>query len=157
MQKWKQSNYNDMKNVILSCIFAFSLAACGHQHTKETTEHTSHIAPTELALNGQERWQADEATNANIAQLQELMQVHLSQPDTNSLEAVNELGHVLQLGFDEVFKECRMKGPEHDMLHVYLVPMLDDLKAIKQPDLATATAARDRMAERLALYQTYFK
>ncbi|MBB6611625.1 hypothetical protein H7F15_11300 [Pontibacter sp. Tf4] len=146
-----------MKNVLLICMFALGLAACSHQHPEEATDHTAHNAPTALALNGQERWQADEATNANIAQLQELMQEHLSQPDTNSLEAVNELGHVLQLGFDEVFKECRMKGPEHDMLHVYLMPMLDDLKAIKQPDLATATAARDRMAERLALYQTYFK
>lgn len=138
-------------------MFALGLAACSHQHGHETNEHTTHVAPTDLALNGQERWQADEATTANIVQLQQLMQEHLSQPDTSSLEAINELGQVMQLGFDEVFKECTMKGPEHDMLHVYLVPMLDDLKKMKQPDMTIAAAARDRMAERLPLYQTYFK
>ncbi|WP_162426808.1 hypothetical protein [Pontibacter pudoricolor] len=146
-----------MKLYIASLFIAGLLFSCSGNHTLENGHAEVHAEQSELSLNGVERWQADDATNANIQQLQQLMQDHLSQPDTSNLEAINELGHVLQLGFDEVFNECRMKGPEHDMLHVYLVPMLEDVKTLKADDLETAIAARDRLASRLAQYQTYFK
>ncbi|NDK55788.1 hypothetical protein [Pontibacter fetidus] len=133
------------------------LFSCTHQHNEEAGHSKVHAAQSELSLNGTERWQADAATNENIQQLQQLMQDHLRQPDANDLEVVNELSNVLQLGFDEVFKECRMEGPEHDMLHVYLVPMLDDVKAMNTTDQKAAVTARDQLASRLDEYQTYFK
>ncbi|NEM99104.1 hypothetical protein [Pontibacter burrus] len=146
--------------IVLACMFT----ACSRQHDTQVAhnpaEHaaaTEQKATAELALNGEERWHADEATNENIAQLQQLMQDHLRLPDYNSVEAVSELGSLMQSGFQEVFDECRMKGPEHDMLHVYLMPMLDDVKALNADNLDSAIAARDRLAKRLDLYQTYFK
>ena len=139
-------------------LFAASLLfSCSHNHSEEAAHDDAHAIPTELALNGEERWQADDATNANMQQLQQLMQDHLRQPDANSVEAVNKLGQEMKVGFDKVFSDCRMKGPEHDMLHTYLMPMLDDVKALETSERQTATAARDRLAERLDLYQTYFK
>jgi hypothetical protein len=146
-----------MKLYIAALFIAGLLFSCSGNHDLENGHNEVHAAQSELSLNGTDRWQADDATNTNIQQLQQLMQEHLSQPDTSNLEAINELGHVLQFGFDEVFKECRMKGPEHDMLHVYLVPMLNDVKALKANNLETAIAARDRLAFRLDQYQIYFK
>lgn len=142
----------------LILLFAVSLMfSCSHEHSKEAAHSEVHADPTELSLNGDERWQADDATNANIQQLQQLMQDHLRQPEANSVEAVNALGQNMKVGFDKVFSDCRMKGPEHDMLHTYLMPMLEDVKTLETSDLQTATAARDRLAARLDQYQTYFK
>lgn len=157
-------NIYAMRELSFIFLFAFIAVACSHQHDnhaahnhKELATETEHKATAELSLNGQERWQADEATNENIAQLQQLMQDHLRLADYNSVEAVNKLGSIMQTGFQEVFNECRMKGPEHDMLHIYLMPMLDDVKVLNADNLDSAIAARDRLAQRLDLYQTYFK
>lgn len=158
-----------MKYAFIPLLAAGLLLSCTDQHSSdagrevtheahaEEAGHAGHADHTALALNGEERWQADQATNENIAQLQELMEEHLRQPEANTIEAVHELGQGMKIGFQEVFDECRMTGPEHDMLHVYLVPMVDDLKALEADNLETATAARDRLAQRLDQYQTYFK
>ena len=147
-----------MRTILILVAAVVGLFSCSNAHkTGETGHHDGHTAPTELALNKGERWQADEATNDNIDQLQQLMAEHLSQPDADEPEAVHELNRAMQLGFQEVFEECRMKGPEHDMLHVYLMPMLEDVKALESSKVEEALAARDRLAGQLEVYQTYFK
>ena len=147
-----------MRPILIFVAAAMLLFSCSHEHkTGEAGHHDGHAAHTELALNNGDRWQADEATNDNIAQLQQLMEEHLSQPDADEPEAVQELGRNMQLGFQEVFDECRMKGPEHDMLHVYLMPMLENVKALESSKVEESLAARDRLAEQLEAYQTYFK
>ncbi|PTX12207.1 hypothetical protein C8N40_1145 [Pontibacter mucosus] len=147
-----------MRTILILVAAAVGLFSCSQEHKAgEAGHHHGHAVHTELALNDGERWQADEATNDNIAQLQQLMEEHLSQPDADEPEAVHELSRAMQLGFQEVFEECRMKGPEHDMLHVYLMPMLEDVKALESGKAEESLAARDRLAEQLEAYQTYFK
>ena len=158
-----------MKRAFIPLVAAALLFSCTERHSSdagrelvhevdaEQADHEAHADHAGLALNGEERWQADEATNENIAQLQQLMQEHLNGPEANSVEALQELGRGMQAGFQEVFDECRIQGPEHDMLHVYLMPMLEDVKALETADLKTALAARDRLAQRLEQYQTYFR
>ncbi|MER2996753.1 hypothetical protein [Pontibacter populi] len=140
--------------LLLVCGLLFS---CSHNHNPEAGHNEVHAAVPALSLNGEQRWQADDATNANMQQLQQLMHDHLRQPDADNPESVSDLRQKAKLGFDKVFSDCRMKGPEHDMLHVYLMPMLDDIKVMDTNDLQTAIAARDRLASRLDQYQTYFK
>ncbi len=146
-----------MKIAFIVLVAAGLMFSCSHQPHDEAGHSTVHVATTELALNGEEKWQADEATNANMQELQQLMQDYLAQPDADSLYAINELGRTMQLGFQEVFNDCRMKGPEHDMLHTYLMPMLDDVKTLETDNPEKALDARNRLSERLGQYQTYFK
>ncbi|OKL42027.1 hypothetical protein [Pontibacter flavimaris] len=146
-----------MKYAFILLAMAGMLFSCSQGHGDEASHSEAHATPTALALNDGERWQADEPTNDNLQQLQQLMEDHLNQPEADSIDAINELGRGMQLGFQEVFKECRMQGTEHDMLHAYLMPMLEDVKALETNNPETALAARDRLAERLGEYQTYFK
>ncbi|WP_266202995.1 hypothetical protein [Pontibacter kalidii] len=146
-----------MKYAFILVAVAGMLFSCSHSHRDQASHSKAHATLPALALNGGERWQADEPTNANLRQLQQLMEDYLNQPEADSIDAIHELGRSMQLGFQEVFKECRMQGAEHDMLHAYLMPMLKDVKALETDNPATALAARHRLAERLGEYQTYFK
>lgn len=146
-----------MKIAFTVLIAASLFFSCSQKHRDEAGHSAAHALTKELALNGDEKWQTDEATNANMLQLQQLMQDYLAEPDADSLYAINELGRTLQLGLQEVFNDCRMKGPEHDMLHTYLMPMLDDVKALETENPEKAIAARNRLANRMGQYQTYFK
>ncbi|MBC3539024.1 hypothetical protein ACFSC6_10805 [Rufibacter sediminis] len=160
-----------MKNLCVFLVTTCLLASCSSQDapvtnpetapvTNPETAHTAHAEPATthgLALNGEERWQADEATKANLRQLQDLMRQHQQLTETNSLAALNELGQSLQLGFKAVFADCQMKGPEHDMLHTYLMPILADVKVLSGNDLPAAAKSRDRLALHLSQYQTYFQ
>ena len=84
------------------------------------------------------------------------MHQHLAEQEANTTEDFHELGSSIQPGFKQVIADCRMKGPEHDMLPVSLMPMLDDVKVLESADSTKATAARDLLAARLDQYRTYF-
>ena len=46
----------------------------------------------------------------------------------------SELSAKMQSKIDSLIRECRMKGAEHDALHVWLEKVLDGLKELKEED-----------------------
>ncbi|WP_165864947.1 hypothetical protein [Rufibacter latericius] len=50
-----------------------------------------------------------------------------------------------------------MKGPPHDMLHTYLMPMLADVKVLRGNDLTAAAKSRNRLALPPGQYQRHSK
>ncbi|WP_299701438.1 hypothetical protein [uncultured Pontibacter sp.] len=146
-----------MKLVIIAIFLASLTSMCGTERDLET-EHKEVIHDTQaLALNGTERWKADEPTNRHMAQLQGMLQEFNMQAENNSAEAYNDLGTSMKAEMQQLFKDCRMKGPAHDMLHVYLVPLVEDVNILAEKDEHQSEQALARVSTRLKEYNQYFE
>lgn len=146
-----------MKLVIIAIFLASLTSMCGTERDLET-EHTEVIHEEQaLALNGTERWKADEPTNRHMAQLQGMVQEFNAQAENNSAAAYNDLGTSMKAEMQELFKDCRMKGPAHDMLHVYLMPLVEDVNMLAEKDEHQSEAAFARVSARLKEYNQYFE
>ncbi|GGG12840.1 hypothetical protein [Pontibacter amylolyticus] len=146
-----------MKLVIIAIFLASLTSMCGTERDLET-EHTEVVHEEQtLALNGTERWKADEPTNRHMAQLQGMVQEFNAQAENNSAAAYNDLGTSMKAEMQQLFKDCRMKGPAHDMLHVYLMPLVEDVNLLAEKDEHQSEAAFARVSERLKEYNQYFE
>lgn len=108
---------------LLSCT---SQPAADQQENKNTNHHEDSVATA--PLNSGAKWKADEATKKNVAAMVQVV------ADTAYAQAANsmQLHKNLQAKVDVLIKECRMKGADHDALHVWLEKVLKDLKEIKE-------------------------
>lgn len=120
-----------MKQLIVLLI-AF-LASCNNpksseqEEGKKTNETEHHLA---VPLNNGAKWKADEATKKNVAAIVQVVN------DSAYADAMNrkQFYSSLQTGIDTLINQCKMKGAEHDALHVWLEKLLDDVKEIKKED-----------------------
>ncbi|MDO6391753.1 hypothetical protein Q4E40_16575 [Pontibacter sp. BT731] len=146
-----------MKLMIIAIFLASLTSMCGTERDMET-EHTEVVHEEQtLALNGTERWKADEPINRHIAQLQGMVQEFNAQAENNSAAAYNDLGTSMKAEMQGLFKDCRMKGPAHDMLHVYLMPLVEDVNLLDGNDEHQSEAAFTRVNERLKAFNQYFE
>ncbi|MHC2993227.1 hypothetical protein OB13_17175 [Pontibacter sp. HJ8] len=147
-----------MKLVILSVLLVGLVSLCGHEADLQT-QHTVIVQEEAkvLALNGDARWQSDELTTRHVGQLQAMLKEFEAQPENSSAAAYQDLGNSMQTELQQLFRDCTMKGPAHEMLHVYLVPLMDDVKYMVGKDEASAEAALDRISAQLNRYSTYFE
>lgn len=95
-----------------------------HQHQGEVVGKTS----KGLSLNNGAKWKSDEPTRKNVAALIKLVN------DSTIYNDKSKLAMRLQEGIDTLIKQCRMKGPEHDALHVWLEKVMQDLNNLKQAE-----------------------
>ena len=110
-----------------------------------------HLDPNNL------KWRADENTTASIESMQQLMAVFATGNNVGSMEAYQELGKTLNGELNTLFRQCTMTGPSHDELHIFLTPIIKDVKALQGNDLEAAMAAQLHLEERLLVYQTFFE
>ena len=127
-----------MKKLLI--ILTVAISACtsqvktDKQDNKNSNEqdHTS----TELRLNNGNKWKADEATKRNVSAM-----VHVVN-NSSYAEAANrrELSVEMQSKVDSLINQCKMKGADHDALHVWLERVLKDLKELKEGDVEYSKA-----------------
>lgn len=147
-----------MKIVAAAIFLASLVSTCGHEDTDQETIHQEEVQVSQaLSLNKGERWQADEATNKNVLVLQQLLRDFAQQSERQSLDAYNDLGQAMRSGMQQLFTDCTMKGPAHDMLHTFLIPVAEDIALLEGKDEDEAMAAHSRINGRLAQYSTYFE
>jgi hypothetical protein len=146
-----------MKLIIIAIFLASLTSMCGHEQDLETVHNEVIHEEHTLGLNGTARWQADEPTNRHIAQLQGLLKEFSLQSENNSAAAYNDLGLSMKAQLQQLFKDCRMKGPAHDMLHVYLVPLVEDVNVLAEKDEYKSGQALARVSTRLKEYNQYFE
>jgi hypothetical protein len=147
-----------MKIVAAAIFLASLLSTCGHEDPDQETTHQEEVQVNQtLALNNGERWQADDATDKNVLVLQQLLQDFAQQSERQSLDAYNDLGQAMRSGLQQLFTDCTMKGPAHDMLHTFLIPVAEDIALLEGKDEDEALAAHTRINSRLAQYGIYFQ
>jgi hypothetical protein len=141
---------------LLVAIFSFVLASCGDPSRQyETHEHASKKiqTPAKLRLNGGEKWNVDDPTNMYVNNMQGIVQRF----DMRGSEDYNMLADSLRVQTTDLVVNCKMKGPDHDALHVWLGPVLDDVKALAGTDKTEAKKSYDDIKVRLTEYDTYFQ
>ena len=135
-----------MKNVfsILLPILLLLSACSGH-----------HGPAGPVQLDNGKRWQANPETTAGIAEMQAILARYEGKTsDAASRQALRE---ELEAAFQNIFKQCTMKGEAHNQLHNYLVPMTPLFEKIDGADAGESEQVIRQLGQRLARYSTYFE
>lgn len=151
-----------MKRILMLLLCLSSLLACNHDEPNkekgDTTEHNhQHSEAPMLTLNNGAKWNSDESTNKNVSELETI--IHRWHGNTNKvLPDYQTAGNELQAGLDKMIRECRMKGPDHDALHLWLEPLLKNVRDLKKASREKeAAAVFHQIDERIKNYHQYFE
>ena len=107
-----------------------------------------------LALNNGVKWKVDKVTGANVAALQAIVK---EAAGTGNLMHYKKAGGALQKGIAKMIRECRVKGVDHQALHHWLEPLIEQLSLMNQAEGArTAEKAYITITIRLKLFDQYF-
>lgn len=153
-----------MKKLLVMLLCAGALWACTNaEQSKEPvvkaaeTSHEHESAATGLTLNNGKKWNSDEPTNRNVADLKAIV----ARFDAKSNKAVGDytaFASEFGTGLDKMIKECRMQGPDHEALHQWLEPLLAKTADLKKATTeAEAATLFHGIHERLNEYNTYFE
>jgi len=139
-----------LKPIVLS-LMLFSVSCSNNQlknEPKETHPHATAANQAKLELNNGEKWKLDEPTRENMKKIK----AYISQTShANGVLTAEEL----QKYTDKLIKECRMSGPDHDALHVWLGTFLQHVQALKNNrDAETASHA---LNEDVKTFDAYFE
>ena len=117
----------------------------GHQHQMKIES---------LELNNGVKWKSDSITLANVA----LLKVIVSGTKKESLENYIQTAEQLQGGLKKMINECKMKGPDHEALHQWLEPLLEETKEMKNAtEVKNAQEKLKEIEERINLFTQYFE
>lgn len=151
-----------MKRLIMMLTLTGLLWACNSGSSADSaatttnTENHTHEA-SELTLNNGQKWKADAPTNENVVDLRTIAQNFSAEPHT-AIADYQILNGDLQKGLDQMIKECKMQGPDHDALHLWLEPLLKDVNSLKAAtDIPSAEKIFQTICERLEVYNQYFE
>ena len=156
------SKYLKMKQ-ILTLLVVISFVACNpdredyevkepHVHETKGTEQSHE---KKLMLNNGSKWQADSSTKMNVNKLKLVAEQY--EKSDKSFEQLKVAGIELQKSTEELIRECRMKGKDHDALHLWLEPLLQEIKALNAAsDEASAKEHFKRTYHQLKEFEEYF-
>ena len=154
--------------ILLSVLIGFSLLSCNNENKEEravgprsepieeqAVSEETHAG--ELSLNKGVKWQTDESTRIHAAKLNTAIDGFnaIENPDLAAYHAFaagmqNELGGLV--------KDCKMKGADHDALHLWLEPVMKDVAELKK--VSTASAGKqtaDRLTADVKKFNQYFE
>ncbi|MFD2552237.1 hypothetical protein ACFSQP_10455 [Bizionia sediminis] len=158
-------------NKIIIVLIAVSLLFTGCKDLpKESTtvknnkvEHTEHQRENDLVgnhwmqeikLNNGVKWTANPETNEGVVRMQSVL-------TTSNLKDLNDyhtIAGALNKEKNYVIKECTMKGPSHDNLHVWLLPLIEKIDALKEANtLAEAQHIYKSIEQNVNAYDDYFE
>ena len=125
-------------NKILISLSLFVMACSNNVSQSEATDKgdqenhnaTASVVHNSLQLNKGAKWKADEATRKNVAAFVTVINDSSNMGRTNLAQLTKQL----QIRIDTLVQQCKMKGPDHDALHVWLEQVLHDLQEVKAGD-----------------------
>ncbi len=156
-----------IRTLFVALLFALAVGCSGeHADHAAPTEapavhateaaHATHAAPAGLALTLNEgaKWSMDEHTRTSSAALR----AHLSEATPESVEALAALGATLQGDIDGLIAGCKMTGPSHDQLHVFLMAFIPEVQALSATtELDAGHKSVARLKELMASYGEHFE
>lgn len=128
--------------VMFSVLFSCQPTENHHSHGKKE----KHLENTnKVVLNNGKKWIADSTTTLginNLTQITKMNDSSLNMKDT------------LEAEFKLIFKRCTMKGPGHDQLHNYLLPLNKKIQNLNQPP---SEQELNDLQQYLVQYYNYFE
>ncbi|MBS1614493.1 MAG: hypothetical protein JST06_00055 [Bacteroidetes bacterium] len=141
-----------MRNgIIIFSLFAALLFGCQAEENPELhlAEHIS-----SLSMNEGAKWKTDAGTRMHVVALQELTNGF---KESTALSDYHQLAASLQTELNMLVKECRMDGPEHEALHLWLEPVVEDVKSLSSlTDVGSGKATLQKLNQDLQLFNQYF-
>jgi hypothetical protein len=116
------------KFILLTGLFfllACSDRADSNQEKGEVTDKKEAHISHSLQLNDGKKWKLDQSTTKNIATLKSLI------TDTANKD-FQKLAITLQQQTNILVSECKMEGPDHNALHLWLEQWLEHLRDFKE-------------------------
>lgn len=155
--------------LVLCCLLSVILLACGSGPivekrtivyadtvTEEVMIDTIAEPPPAdhagLSLRNGAKWKADAKTLANISLLKTVVADALKQTPVNYERAAAGL----QKGLDKMVAECSMKGPDHEALHQWLLPLVKKVNALKKASGESAVVILHDIEAQIQLFDQYF-
>lgn len=149
------------KLLILLCIsslFACTNAGTEKKETVQTTEPAhQHGDHAKLILNDGAKWKSDESTNRNVSELETTVRRFTDEQPKVTAD-FTRVADELQSGLDNLIKECKMQGPDHEALHQWLEPLMKNISELKKADdEKDASKLFREISEQLDNYHQYFE
>ena len=111
----------------------------------------------ELSLNNEIKWNSDESTNENVKELKTIID-NFNQEKETEISGYKMLATDLQNSLNRLIKECRMKGPDHDALHLWLEPVLKDVNSLNGATSSEEAAELfNSIDKKVNMYDQYFE
>lgn len=143
--------------ITLASLMVVLFLACNNEKKMDSTnaaqnetthEHSNaEEAPNVgLALNNGSKWMTDESTWVHSASLNALVDDFQKKEDRD-LESYQVFAAAMQEELGGLVKDCKMKGANHDALHLWLEPIMKDVNDLKK---AATAAEADPIAETLS-------
>jgi nitrogen fixation-related uncharacterized protein len=129
-----------MDKLLTILLLANLLWACNNdQHSDnikasdsiESDHQPNEMTEEKLSLNNGVRWKVDSTTNRNAKNLLFIVEKFNSSPE-KTLTEYNQAAIDLQLGLNKMIRECKMKGSDHQALHKWLEPLIQQVTVFKQ-------------------------
>ena len=156
-----------MKNsVIILLLIATVMSSCKNTEKQEEHESTKEVVLAQEAdilstawmddikLNDGSKWKANIETTEGVVKMQGL----LNTQSTVTIEDYHELASKLNEVKNWLVKECTMKGPSHDNLHIWLYPLIEKIVALSEANtLAEASEIKQSIVDNINSYTNYFQ
>ena len=142
--------------IILCCSFLFSCNQGTNNSESQSDETHSTDANTTMSLNNGAKWKADSITNHNVIRLKVTANMFRVNPFP-PLSTYQILGSDLSNDVDTMLQQCKMKGADHEALHKWLGPILNQSNRLKTiNDTVEARKVFDSVDRRINIFQQYF-
>lgn len=149
---------------LLSAAILFADFSCkqgGHKNyavTAEEDDEKDDVDTGKLALDNGAKWKVDSITDANVHNLQDILQKFNTTGEEHSSTDCTNVQNDLRYGIDKMISECKMKGPNHKALHQWLKPLIGQVGNLKKTmGVPDAIAACKVIKSRLDMYNQYFE
>jgi hypothetical protein len=130
-----------------------------HEHAQQhdaAMQHHEAEATHGLSLNNGAKWQTDESTRKHATTLNNLAD-DFEKQTVKSLSAHHSFADKMQEELQQLINDCTMEGPDHDALHLWLEPVLNDVKALKNTgNEENAKAATTVLSKDVRKFNQYF-
>lgn len=149
-----------MKKALLFILCSTVVFSCnqGTKNAESKNNDIQHMAvDTNLTLNNGAKWKADSITNHNLIRLKVTANMFRVYPFP-SLANYQILGNDLSNDVDTMLLQCRMKGADHEALHQWLTPILNQSNQLKNiTDTAEGRRVFKSIDQRINIYGQYFE
>lgn len=123
---------------------------------RHKTEHHHQEHADELSLNKGTKWQVDENTRIHAAALIEKTDAFHKKTNAD-LTDYHLFAGDMQQEINRLVNDCKMKGEDHDALHRWLEPVLQDVSVLKETNSSGAgKQAAQTLTEKIKKFNQYF-
>lgn len=151
--------------IFIALLGIFALNACNNAnppanvatdnaHSEVVSEHM--VQTDALSLNHGEKWLSDENTRNHVAKLSDIFS-SFSNKSRSGISDYQSLASDVQRELNGLIKDCKMSGPDHDALHLWLEPVLNSTAKLKSTQtMEDAEVIVESLIKEINKFNTYF-